>query len=1245
MDHHVLIDLHRDLRKIVGYRGAVPTSGNFAKALCKLRRVWDSTDLNNAFTVEIAVFFFAFLAGSVAAFNLIMSAGNKVYQGNRSSVFGLVAGLAAICLGLELLFLALSGAIRGKLRLRDRLLNVYSEFNSKDGSTCTIFKLPDRSSCEDKGSGAAKATCLAKAKAPEGSGPPEGSEGSGGPEDTDKAGAEKIDPDLLEKVKAIRNGLLKTDVHQVTQGINAAVMAVRGLIGSGSARQPDDTDYAAVISQVLVPEMLEARRGMLKGTQALGEAAAADSCSEECAETAKSILTAFKAGEDLTTERLERAWADCPDSMRGMCAELERPQDRCAAMCNSSKHQTRKIHTVLGHVPGDDWSLHESAKTEAQCWKACGDDYDAAMFVRKDGLKGSAQCFLHGADSGYKVFVKADAATGAALVKDGSPMILPNNSPAQAAETIVESMKARSLAVDLSAHRDAVFEELARQAPTSHEEDLAWFEDCVAAVTATLAGDEESSGRIPSAPHFQRALENMTAHEFQSKVAWPVLASTVYFDVRAEAARSEDNVDVDNPFRLEHVYHAVCWTGVALACAATLAWLVPQVQPPEPADEDEGDGGDVADPKGKQQGGGYSDSDQEGGKGKIIGMVGKPLLDGLKSGRKLIKENVGKAVTSLRNRIAARKANKKPDESDAPADEASAGQDIIPRQVEPATVRVDETKTGSQQIVPNKLYVDPDFTSTSEDVLNRRIDKENKEGAGKLPQLIDDNIRKLQEANNKSDVSKLLAEKTYDGDFGNVKKSTYDPVLAADVELAKGRETQMFNRLKWKNARKSVSGLKTMKSDQKLIDDEPEDRVEFSDDEAQEEVQETTEPQLTKLQRLRKSSGQFADELFETGMDMADGAYKLGERGVTGLGKAAGVVKKGAKRFGTVATRVGRGRGTLGVVGTVASGVGTGFVDTVGFAGEASGAVLEAGKYGAGEAKRRGAPIAKILVDNAATLALVALVITVACTNFLYWMSKRRHNKQRHRENTEALVDRVCELSDLLGEISGRPSLGSGESGESGNPGAGVPGATGGCWGAAGSSDNVNGTREWENNDALRDLRAAIFAKDRSILPTLPDETRSSPMVQVLTTAQRNRLMAACVSTLQAYDRCNDAAANSSAVFPLSDVIVYGIVSVGCVVAVVYMYTQLEGGAMFDCARKISLALQDARAGKPGAVSFLRAEIEACSQGSEDGAEPLDVVKKVGKWAFVAVVVLATIVLSRESAIGHEYRGDEACAK
>jgi Tfp pilus assembly protein FimT len=281
--------------------------------------------------------------------------------------------------------------------------------------------------------------------------------------------------------------------------------------------------------------------------------------------------------------------------------------------------------------------------------------------------------------------------------------------------------------------------------------------------------------------------------------------------------------------------------------------------------------------------------------------------------------------------------------------------------------------------------------------------------------------------------------------------------------------------------------------------------------------------------------------------------------------------------------------------------------------------------------KGGGSAILQAVLDNAATLALVALLITVASTNFMYWMNKRRHNKQRHRENTEALLARVCELSRLLGEISGRPRVDKDADDEDAPPG--------GCWG-----DGAGG-QSWEDDDAQRDLRAAIFAKDRSVLPQLPDDTRSTPVLHALSTAQRNRLLASCVEVLQAYDRCNDAAANSSAVFPLADVIVYGMVSVGCVVAVVYMYTQLEGGAMFDCARKISAALEDARAGKPGAVAFLRAEIDACSQAGANGTEPMDVVKSVGKWAFVAVLVLATVMLSKESAVRYENRGDEDCAR
>jgi hypothetical protein len=1235
MDHHILVDLHRNLRQKVGYRGGDPSPKDLEAALCKLRAAHDSTDLGGAFTVEITVFVVAFLAAGYGAYQIGKAAYDK-----KQTLFATVAGLLAIALGMELLYLIMSGAIRGKLRLRDRLDAIYDDF----GSNQDRIKLPSRPCCDNTGGGQCGIDKLvggAKEKkgGGEGNGESKGSDGDDGKSrgdgdgkssgDGDKGSGESkgaggggspnedgaADPgaEAARRItRAIRTGLMKTDIHQVTQGINEAISAIRGLVGAGSVREPDETDYAAVIADVIVPEMLEARRGMSKGSQALGEAASADACSEECADTAKSILASFQTGEDLTTERLESAWAECPDAMRGMCGDLTRPQDRCAAMCNTAGHQVRKIHAVMGYVPGDDWTLHEAAKTESQCWKSCGDDYDAAMFVRKDGLKGSAKCYLHGADGGYREFVRAEAATGSALVKSGSPMVLPGNSPSHAAEAIVESMRARSLAIDLTAHRDEVFRELARQAPTSHEEDRAWFEECVAAITASLAGEEESSGRIPSAPHFKRALENMTAHDFQSKVAWPVLASTVYFDVRNQAAMADANVDEmeSGLFKLDHAYYAVFATGAALACVGVLAWIAPP-PPPPPPDEDEEDEEEDDEkarrPPGQRGGDAYvSDYDQAGGRGmgKFKIAFGDTLGNKLRSGADALKNTAKNASTSLKaasGKLIGRfkKGDAKDDESgDEKGPTGPRTKDYEPPQESAPT-------PGSTGTAPA-----PDFVEELGGLTPEQIQ------ASEQQKRIDENVAKANEAKRKSDLAVHLANNPdVDGDFGSAEKAKGDPALAAVVELEKERDGMLFRNL---GKRKDVSGMAATTSSQPImengnVDDEDSDASDDSSESHSEgEGDGSDQPgKKTAQQRLGEVSDRLGD-LFQSGLK----GFRKGAKGAF----------ETTKEF--TGTALGATGTALGATGSALGYAANGMYKTAkkGYVAAKDAAVTAAPAVQGG-----GSAILKAVLDNAATLALVALLITVASTNFVYWMNKRRHNKQRHRENTEALLARVCELSRLLGEISGRPRLGEDADDEVAPPG--------GCWG-----DGAGG-RTWEDDDAQRDLRAAIFAKDRSVLPQLPDDTRSTPVLHALSTAQRNRLLASCVEVLQAYDRCNDAAANSSAVFPLADVIVYGMVSVGCVVAVVYMYTQLEGGAMFDCARKISAALEDARAGKPGAVAFLRAEIDACSQAGANGTEPMDVVKSVGKWSFVAVLVLATVMLSKESAVSYENRGDQDCAR
>ena len=906
MDHRLLLDLHRELRHDVGYRGRVPNSNRIADSLCALRAASDETGASRLFAVEKAVAALILLiAIPVAVWNLLRAywgAEASVVElpgrppvrltGRSMSAWSLVVGLLLVAFASELLLLAFWGSIESKTRLRKRFNYLYKE--------ALAAKLPSAKSCS-KGASPAE---YDEGVSGEGSDPAAAAAAAAG--EAGEGAAAVADPEG--SARALRLGLMRTDTGQVSAGIDRAMGALRRLVGAATVREPDDTDVEAVISEVLVPEMLEARRRMTVGSPGYGEPA--ETCSQECAGTAADVLASFEAGNDVSAERLERAWADCPDSMRDMCGQLKRSQDRCAAMCNSTKHQVRRFHTVLGHMPGEDWELHGGAKSETQCWKACGDDYDAAMFVREDGPKGRAQCFLHAADSTYDEFREVPGAAGAALIKDGSPMVLPGNDPAHVAEAIVESIKARSLTVDLSASRDAVFAELKRQAPTSYEQDIAWFQDCVSAVTAMLSAADQSSGRVPNAGHFNRVLQRMTAQDFQNRVTWPVLSATVFMDVRSRSAAGGDGVVLFEFLQRRSIYSAVFWTGAALACAGLASWI------------------------------------------------------------------------------------------------------------------------------------------------HRQIRTESVEG---------------------------------------------------DAFDAPWRE-----KMGWKKTPLGMRGPKA------------------------------------------------------AAMSVANVAGKAGDMAV------------GAAAAATGASRDSRSN-PLSAVNPLAPG------------------------------RLRSRKLWAVLDTNVTLIALFSLVMTMAATQFVYWMRKEQVNSDKRRDNTENLLMRVCALnSQLLDFSSSLPEV----------SGAGSEG----CWSEL----------KWEDDPKLTDLRARVFSGDSTVLRPFPEDRRSTPVFHVLTVKQRNDLLARCIKVLEAYDLCNDAAADASVPFPLSDVIVYGILCIGAVVVVANMYAQIGGGELFEGASRIKRALEAAKLNRPGAVALLRSEL---ARGSVY-FNAAKIAGGVAKYVFAAVTVAVIVMLARDSASG-----------
>ena len=573
MESTEVLELHRDVRGAVGYKGKRPSEEKINAALCAVKAAYRTTKWQNSNGVEIAILSFATLVALLLCWHTV-----KRYMQEKGSVLGACARVAAIVVGLELLVLVFFGGIRDRevanARIRDKLFPELFDLKGGLQADCgrRAADPPDERG-EGKEEKPAQAQNFLSGVAEAGK-----AAGLAAAEAASAAEAEAAEELADKRARFLRLGLVRMDTERVAAGIVRAMSTLRRLAGASSVREPDDTDVDSAISDVLVPAMLQARRSMKVGSPAYGEPA--ETCSEHCAEEARWILAAFEAGDDVSAERLERAWADCPDSMREMCGSMKKSQDRCAAMCNSTLHQVRRFHTVLGYAPGADWEQHKAAKSEAQCWKACGDDYDAAMFVREEGPKGSAKCYLHGADSSYEEFRTVQGAAGVALVKDGSPMVLPGNDPAHAAEQIAEEMRDKSLVIDLAAHADRVMEELRAQAPSSYDGDRAWFRDCLDAVAVLLASSGPSTGRVPNAGHFTRELQAMTADEFQKKVTWPVLGASVFVGVRAGASDDADSAltaatmgDI-RAYRDETLYQWVFWTFLLAAGLAAADWLV-----------------------------------------------------------------------------------------------------------------------------------------------------------------------------------------------------------------------------------------------------------------------------------------------------------------------------------------------------------------------------------------------------------------------------------------------------------------------------------------------------------------------------------------------------------------------------------------------------------------------------------------------------------------------------------------------
>lgn len=361
----------------------------------------------------------------------------------------------------------------------------------------------------------------------------------------------------------IRTGMMRLDVREVESGLSSSVQRLRRLAGATTRRSLDDTDAAYMISEVLVPALLQARR--LQRREVYADSSV---CSEECASAVDAIAGKFEAGEDVDAADLDAAWRDCPERMREACGRMRSATDRCAAMCNSRQGAGGASTTarVIGYAPGPGggW-VASSAARPSDCFKSCekDPDCDAAIFFSQDGSS-SSQCRHHTDRNQASGLLPTPGALGDVLIKDGSKVVAPGADPRSAAESVAEIVESTSLVMDMTGREGEVLLEIQRQDPTAHSADYEWYSACVAAVCSIITAKRGSSGSVPDARAFSEALKRMSAAELRSDVAWTIIKASAFADVRRASVAGLRTVRYE-------IYRALLW--LLLGCGATILLL------------------------------------------------------------------------------------------------------------------------------------------------------------------------------------------------------------------------------------------------------------------------------------------------------------------------------------------------------------------------------------------------------------------------------------------------------------------------------------------------------------------------------------------------------------------------------------------------------------------------------------------------------------------------------------------------
>lgn len=130
MESTEVLELHRNVRTAVGYKGKQPSEEKLNLALCAVKAAHRATKTENSNAVEISILFF----GGVVAMLLCWYTVKRYYSEDKGTALGACARVTAIVLGLELLILVFFGGIRDKKATNDRISDqLFPELFDLDG--------------------------------------------------------------------------------------------------------------------------------------------------------------------------------------------------------------------------------------------------------------------------------------------------------------------------------------------------------------------------------------------------------------------------------------------------------------------------------------------------------------------------------------------------------------------------------------------------------------------------------------------------------------------------------------------------------------------------------------------------------------------------------------------------------------------------------------------------------------------------------------------------------------------------------------------------------------------------------------------------------------------------------------------------------------------------------------------------------------------------------------------------------